>query len=707
VVELAAFGRNPDGVEVLFVQFSREAETLINKKSWEELESRWMAELEADPRRVEEFLSVALQLRKADERSRADSLLDLLAESLKDAEAWEERLTVLREIGRLSRRQANLAAPLEEALRQALGSRPSFDKVIAAIGFDSKEQNPVDKAEKIQLWLTYDVGEYFFMAGRGPGVVTELNPDLAICRIDFEKQKRVAIPLGAAQKNLIPLPPGHILRDSFERPEELREEVLASPGEAFARLLQSFGRPMVVGEIKDAMLGIVPDAKWSSWWSAARKNPRIVTSGKGVKASYDWSATEDDAETSIRREFDQAPHRARVDLAKKHSSRSQELADYFATVLTKEAEKFADTDPSRAWETLAALDKLPGRAEATIDSDELLLAPMASRVASGISDRNLREKAIEIIRERHPEWPKVFGEIFFLDDDLRILSSVHESLTKDAPGIADRLIDETLRHPRRHPRAFYWFVKTIADREELSERATINLLNQMLEALGWEEFSAIRARMRELFDRGGLAVRILMRGDNPEGTRKLIETLERFGSLEEYRRDLLRDAAHMAYPDLRAPQVEPIFATAKALAAKKEEFERMKTVEIPETLKAIQVAREMGDLRENFEYKAARQRQEYLSARVAEISAELSRVRVIDPAEVDISEVRIGTTVSLRNGEVQRTVAILGPWESDPEHGIYSNLSEAAHALIGRKAGEIVTFMGNDYVVEGIDRWQD
>ncbi|MFN2442461.1 MAG: GreA/GreB family elongation factor [Thermoanaerobaculia bacterium] len=689
------------------MQFSREAETLIESKSWEELESRWMAELERDPRRLDEFLSVAHQLRKADERSRADSLLELLAEALKDADAWEERLTVLREIGRLSRRPASLAAPLEEAVRKALGTRPSFDKVMAAVGFDPKEQNPVEKAEKIQLWLTYDEGEYFFMAGRGPGVVTELNPDLAICRVDFEKQKRVSIPLGAAQKNLIPLPPGHILRDSFERPEELREEVLASPGDAFARLLQSFGRPMVVGEVKDAMLGIVPDARWTSWWTSARKNPRIVTSGKGVKASYDWSATEDDAETSIRREFDQAVHRARVDLAKKHSSRSQELADYFARILNEEVARLADTEPSRAWETLAALEKLPGKAETTIDRDELLLVPMAARVASGISDRNLREKAIEIIRERHPEWPKVFGEIFFMDDDLRILSGVIEALEKDAPEIADRLIDETLRHPRRHPRAFFWFVKTIADRDELSERATINLLNQMLEAIGWEEFSSIRARMRELFDRGGLAVRILMRGDNPEGTRKLIETLERFGSLEEYRRDLLRDAAHMTYPELRAPQIEPIFATAKALAAKKEEFERMKTVEIPETLKAIQVAREMGDLRENFEYKAARQRQEYLSARVAELSGELSRVRVIDPSEVDVSEVRIGTTVSLRNGEVQRTVAILGPWESDPEHGIYSNLSEAAHALISRKAGEVVTFMGNDYVIEGIDRWRD
>ena len=137
-----------------------------------------------------------------------------------------------------------------------------------------------------------------------------------------------------------------------------------------------------------------------------------------------------------------------------------------------------------------------------------------------------------------------------------------------------------------------------------------------------------------------------------------------------------------------------------------EEFDKMKNVEIPATLKAIQIAREMGDLRENFEYKAARQRQEYLSARLSELSSELQRVRVIEPDKVDASEVRIGTRVSLRNGDVQREVVILGPWESDPERGVYSNQSEAAHALLGHRTDEIVTFMGNDYVIEAIAPWK-
>ncbi|HEY0590663.1 MAG TPA: GreA/GreB family elongation factor [Thermoanaerobaculia bacterium] len=685
---------------------TRKASELIEKKAWDDVESLWMEELEADPTRVGEFLDIAKRLRKSDERQRADALLELLADSLKERGAWPERLTVLRELGRLSKKPSTLRAPLEEALRKALGNRPSFAKVFAAVKFEEKDANPADKAEKVATWLAFDEGEYFFMAGRGAGVVTELNPDLAFCRLDFEQHKRVSVPLGAAQKNLIPLPPGHLLREKFDDPEGVTKRAMAAPAETFARLLQSFGRPMNVGEVKDAMSGIVPDAKWGSWWTAARKNPQILVTGTGARATYSWNATEGGAEEAIRREFETKDLRGRVDLAKKHSGRSAEIADWFASRLTADAEKIAGSDPALAWETLAIVEKLPGKSEPTIDRDELLAGPTAARIIWGISDRTLRERAIRVVREKHPEWAKILGESFFLDDDLKILSTVMDLLAEGAPDVRDRLVDETLRHPRRHPRAFYWYCATTADQDPLPERANLNLVAQMLEAVSWDEFAPVRARIKELFDRGGLAIRIMLKGGNPEQARKLMETLERHGALEEYRRDLLRDSAHMAYPDLREPQVEPIFATAEALAAKKEEYERMKNVEIPAVLKQIQVAREMGDLSENFEYKSARQRQEYLASRVSKLAAELAHVHVIDPAKVDPSEVRIGTRVSLRNGDVQRDVVILGPWESDPEHGVYSNQSEAAHALLGRKPEEIVTFMGNDYVIEAIRPWK-
>jgi len=195
--------------------------------------------------------------------------------------------------------------------------------------------------------------------------------------------------------------------------------------------------------------------------------------------------------------------------------------------------------------------------------------------------------------------------------------------------------------------------------------------------------------------------------DDEENARKLVETLERYGALEEYRRENTRHAALMKYPSLREPQQEPVYATAESLEQKRAELVNLRNVEIPANSRALQAAREMGDLRENFEYKAARARAEYLSARVGELASEISRVRVIDPATVDTTAVRVGTKVALSNGDVRREVTILGPWESAPEHGVYSNQSDVAKALIGHAVGDIVSFMGNDYEIESIRKWNE
>jgi transcription elongation GreA/GreB family factor len=684
-----------------------QAKKFIEQKKLDELEAAWMSQLKSSPTAVEDFLITARIMRKSDERSRADALLGLLGDTLKEKGAWPERLRVLKEVARLAKTPANYRKELEDALTHAYASRPSFKRLVAAANLAEVSGNVIEKVEKLENALLYDVGECYFMAGRGAGRVIELNPDLGICRLDFERDKRVSVPLGAAQKYLVPLPPGHLLREKIEHPEELAAQAAKKPAEVFARLLQSFGRPMMVSEVRDAMIGIVTENKWTSWWGAARKHPQIVVNGTGTKATYAWNASTGAAAESIRKEFDHASGRVKLDLARKHSGRGSELADYFSSALAGEAARATRTDPALAWEITATLQKLPGTYELTFDPAALLGGPLASRIVAGVSDRQLREKSLNDVRKAHPEWPKVFGEVFFSDEDPRILTLIMDNLAESGDvELRDRLIDETLRYPRRHPRAFYWYSKMLSESETLPPRIGYTLLFQMLDAITSDEFSPLKARMKEFFDKGGLAVRIVSGNDNEDQGRKLVDTLERYGSLEEYRRDNLRAAAVMKHPQLREPQQEPVYATSEAYATKREELEHLRKVEIPANSKALQVAREMGDLRENFEYKAARSRAEYLAARVGELQSEIARVRVLNPSEIDTTVVRIGTRAVLRNGDTRREVTVLGPWESDPERGVYSNQSEAAKAILGHSTGEIVTFMGNDYEIEAIARWK-
>ena len=94
-----------------------------------------------------------------------------------------------------------------------------------------------------------------------------------------------------------------------------------------------------------------------------------------------------------------------------------------------------------------------------------------------------------------------------------VMNALEEAKQTD---IRDRLIDETLRYPRRHPRAFYWYAKRLNDEETLSERANYALLFQILEAIGSDEFAAVRARLKDFFDKGGLVVRVIMGQENEE-----------------------------------------------------------------------------------------------------------------------------------------------------------------------------------------------
>ena len=688
--------------------FREDANALIQKKKFDDLEALWMEQIERDPGDVDSFITAAKSLRKAEQRSQSDTLLGLLSDALRERKLWVQRLQVLKEVGRLSKHPATLRPTLEDALRKAYGDHKSFPRAFQFANFSDPQSNPVERAEKIEMWLIYDVGECFFMTGRGAGLVTELNPELGVCRLDFERDKRVSVPLGAAAKFLLPLPQGHVLREKFSDPEGVKKRAKDSPPEFFARILQSFGRPMMMAEVRDAVIGIVPEEKWSSWWTNARKNPRIVTSGTGTKATYAFAGSQSDAEAAVRRDFDRSDVKSKLDLARKHSSRSQEIADFFSSALAAEAARLARTDAAMAWQILTTLESLPGHYTATIEPSSLLTGAMASRTVAGITDKALRERALALVRGNHPDWPKVYGEVFFLDQEPRMLTAVMAALDEASQTeISSRLVDETLRYPRRHPHAFFWYVKRLNEEEGMSERANYALLFQILDALTHDEFSSVRARLRDLFDKGGLAVRIVMSQDNEEQARKLVETLERYGALEEYRREIIHQAALMKFPTLREPAQEPVYATSESLEKKRGELQHLRSVDIPANSKALQAAREMGDLRENFEYKAARARAEYLSNRVGELASEISRVRVLDPSQIDTSVVRVGTKIELSNGDTRREVTILGPWESEPERGVYSNQSEVAGKLMGHAAGDLVTFMGNDYQIESIRRWNE
>lgn len=132
--------------------------------------------------------------------------------------------------------------------------------------------------------------------------------------------------------------------------------------------------------------------------------------------------------------------------------------------------------------------------------------------------------------------------------------------------------------------------------------------------------------------------------------------------------------------------------TLEGFKSLEEELKRLRSEERPAVIKAIEAAREHGDLSENAEYHAARDRQGFIEGRLAELEDVISRADVIDPATLKGKVVRFGATVKLDDEDTGEgsTYQIVGSHESNVELGKLSVTSPLSRALIGKTVGDSV-----------------
>jgi len=697
------------------IEIRPEFSEALEAEAWDRVEELWLEALEATPISTAELFEVRRLTWKAGRKNLARTLLELLADSLEESSNPAEALAALRELVRLASPHppSELTERMINAFSRERSGSPSLEGVLEKYPM-VKARRPYEELEAAEGWLDHDVGSVVEVVGQGVGRVVGLNLQLENIKIDLGGSRPVSIPFGAAKRHLRPLPEGDFRRRKVEIPEELADFVENEPGAALAEVLESLDEPSGVSAIKVALEGLLPPAKWNSWWTKARKNPRVLSSGSGSRLRYTVSHSAESADEALLAELQTAPPSGRLAIARRLAERGRETAAAAATILEDSLARLEANEPGLAWQTAGILAALPGGSDAAQSSRQRLIqtdSPLA--LLSGIADRSARAEALTAIVESSPDgWPEVWSEWLLHEEGTTLLEEITAKLEANGHAeLVDQAMEAVFRNHANHAAQFVWACEKMSEDDcpqAIRSRMTPSVLEKIPDAITRKEFSSIRGRAKGLLDGGKVAIRLLMESANAQQATRFSQRIARLDSVEPQRQRLVVQAAQHQHLESSTEDLPVLASTRSAVEDKQEELRNLVDVEIPKTLKGINAAAAEGDLRENFEYHMLRDRQELQSARAAKLQEALAAVRILEPGAADTSIVNIGTVIHLEseNGETLEPVTILGMWDADLDRRIFANGSDLAQRMLGRTVGDAVEIDDGSATITRIEPWK-
>ena len=582
----------------------------------------------------------------------------------------------------------------------------------------------IDTGEKISL---LEPGVFCLHKSWGPGVIKEWDLFGDKISIDFDGKPDHSMKLQFAANSLEVLNNDHIFAKYVGNPEETKQMAIDEPVNFAFEVLTSFGGSLFLDHWEDKVKGrIVADEKYKSWWESAKKKIRadrrfVLPS----KRNLPFELREEDIAPSdaLIGDFNEAKDvKAKIailELMLKDLSLFDDPASQLKDVIVSISPLFVVTfrkSASSAVELLIARDDLIAK----IDGFELGEGTQLSEIL-----KENKDKISEIVRGmgvgRQRQVYDGVKETFPETWSSELISSME--------GSGARAIGEITK-----------YLSDFDKDAELSDYLNTGLDQRSIgfEVLTWicKERKGLSA---DSFDHKGISASIigaLERDHLDESTPKtnrlhdlLIDDAELIPDLladsddTEIRHFTRRIQATPVFEGLnknsllarivkKFPVVEDLITGEKAEGAdskegeiekpsglivsweslqdRQEKLEDIINKQIPENSKEIGIAREYGDLRENFEFKAAKQQQAVLMRQKAELEAEISTARGTDFSDANTSIVSVGTIVNFEdlNSGKEETVTVLGAWDTDTEKGIVSYLSGMGAAMLGKSEGE-------------------
>ena len=565
----------------------------------------------------------------------------------------------------------------------------------------------------------------FHAAGWGPGEVTRVEPDELLVDVTFQSGKKDRFPLRTAVEIFEILPETDLRAQALRDPDALKKRIKNEPLEVLRSLLIRYGGKATNIALRNAMMQIgVTGNTWSSWWRKTRLQAEnsewFRVSGNATRAEIQLLRRAVDPVEGIRTQLRNAPTlkdalvrvRDLLGGSKLQEDVRAEALEGLARLVAEENQpiehrmsvwlllrEHTGSTPDTMMEFLQAAKEQPEPVDpATPPALWALLGQLA-----GVREQ---EKAVELL-------PELYGEEGWLDQASKHLPHAGPGMI---PPIVDALLEAKrgkdlakhyatlLARPLRAPFALIHLAKLgeagkfKGDLPTPPQRAqALTELAVFLESAkrGNAQMTRAQEKLTNLLTGGETPLlRELLKEADQDSLRNFRAMMQR--GIDDKIDILVTDICLEYGPELFKADEKPfweedtIWTTRAALERRQEELRVLRDVKLPENAEAIGRAAAYGDLSENAEWEQAIEQQRQLTEAAKVIEQELAKAALLENTTLPEGVVCPGTEVDYREVESgeQRTLTILGPWDTDDGDRTISYRAPLAAGMLGLKAGD-------------------
>ena len=692
----------------------------------------WSKLVQFIPEEIDFFQMLRRKISKQMNEMKTTILMQELYTWYKDNKKWDIAIEILKQNLTVEPKDTWARKEIVDCFRGKYEGHSHLEDYIRSSNLTANYRNVFEAINDFEKHIAFDKGCFVFHRSWGVGIIRKLANDTLT--INFGKAAGIKeMKLSMAVTALKPLAKDHIwVLKATKQKAELAEKIKKDKVWALKTIIKSYDNLCDFKKIKAELVpGILTAGEWTSWNSAAKK---ILESDAqfGVSPTdinmYTVRDHELSAEEKLSNEFKaQKQFFARVDILMKffESDLTDKTSDFFAEMysyftgylknITKVNEQVITS-----WlivNNITAIDKqfavpskdtfanLYNRIE---DPREIYLSLKDSK------QTHLRSDFLNAIRML-PDWDKQYIRLFptALKEDMLTLL-INEGHTDEVQKLVKTAFDQY----KDYRETVLFFFEKCQDKEWYQnagvsyEKQLITLIN-IIELTFREINNHVNSTDNKKINKNATALLFqestlyayMFSGDETL-VKKMYTMIDDIADIDPSYKAQTRSKILDKYPDFKFrvseekdDQPKGMIVTAQKLAEKKAELERIQKVDIPQNAQDVAEAKAKGDLKENQEYKSAKEQQHFLSLQLAQLQSELNRAVVFDPTTSTTSMVSFGTVVTLTDNDSgkEETYTILGPWESDPDNNVISYMSPFGNAVLNRKAGETATFTINEH----------